>query len=659
LAAVPAAALTIVAILLIGAPLGRVLFPVKTLDFWPSALAAVDPKPTEQARYLIALGGAILVPLAIIANARWPLPRSRLGRPAALLVQLVFVLILAVGTLCHEGSLNLDLEYFTLPTILVALLIGAVCTLVISWRPAFSRARKLLLLDSRAVRWGAAAIALLATVAWVLPAIQLDGTVANAHPATTTDLVYTFDEGLSVLNGHTPLVNYVAQYGSLWPYVVAFPLHLTNGSLGGFTTSMAAITTVAMLAIYGVLRRVTRSAIGALALFLPFLATSFFLILGTPLVRYSFADYFGVFPLRYAGPYLVAFLIARHLSGAQPRRATWIFLAAGLALLNNGDFGVPALGATIIALVAGSSEPRTRRWSLRLAIETLGGLIAAYALLSIVTLARTGSLPNIGLLFRYAHLFALAGYNMLPTPWFGFWVVIYLTFAAALAVATTMAVRRSPDRVTLGMLAWIGIFGLGIGSYYGGRSNPQVLIAMFSAWSLCLSLLVVVTVRSIAQRPHTLGPAQIALFVGLGLTVCSLAQFPAPWRSIERLRSPAPIEALQPTADVAFVAAHSRPGETVALLATLGQRISREADVDDVLPYTGILSMPTREQLTETLENLREDHGTTLYVREGEAWPELIPAIERRGFRPVAATEPRSTTATPPPDRLVKFTDSR
>jgi hypothetical protein len=659
LAAIPAAALTVVAMLLLGAPLGHALLPPQTLGFWPSALPYVHPKGPEQARYLIALGGALLVPLAVLASARRRFPSISHTRLGALVAQLTLVTALGFGLLTAEredalGKVKFGTAYFTWPTLLVALLIGAAFVVCLSRPQVRARLGALLALDSPPARWGAPTVAVLATVIWLLPAIQLDSTVADAGSARF-NLPFTFDEGLAVLNGHTPLVDYIAQYGSLWLYPVSIPLDIANGSLGSFTASMAAITAVAMLAVYGVLRRVTRSPLAALALFLPFLATSFFLVEGNPITRFSFADYFGVFPMRYAGPYIVAFLIARHLSGARPRRAVWIFLAAGLTVLNNTDFGIAALGATILALVVGPAWPRSRREWRALLLEGIGGLLAAYAVVAIFTLIRAGQLPDLALLFRYAHLFALAGYLMLPTPWFGFWTVIYLTFAGALAVAAVLAVRRSEERTTIGMLVWIGIFGLGIGSYYGGRSHPQVLVSMFSAWSLAVTLLVVVAVRAAASE-RRLGPAQVAVFVGFGLMACSLAQFPTPWGSIHRLRTPAAEELFQPRAEAAFVAAQTTPGEPVAMLPSLGQRISREAGVDDVTPYTGSQSMPTRQQLRETLDRLRATGGDTVIISEPEALPEMIPALEHEGFEITAREPPGGGAETPILGGLVVMT---
>jgi len=53
LALLPCAAVVVVAIVLVGPPLGDVLFPSSTVTFWEDATGF--PEPTEYARYLIAL----------------------------------------------------------------------------------------------------------------------------------------------------------------------------------------------------------------------------------------------------------------------------------------------------------------------------------------------------------------------------------------------------------------------------------------------------------------------------------------------------------------------------------------------------------------------------------------------------------------------------
>ena len=68
---------------------------------------------------------------------------------------------------------------------------------------------------ARRVGWMCAAALLI--VAWLLHALQTEGTVFNADPAVAYHQQFTLDETFAVLNGRTPLVDFVAQYGSLWP----------------------------------------------------------------------------------------------------------------------------------------------------------------------------------------------------------------------------------------------------------------------------------------------------------------------------------------------------------------------------------------------------------------------------------------------------------
>jgi hypothetical protein len=94
-------------------------------------------------------------------------------------------------------------------------------------------------------------------------------------------------------------------------------------------------------------------------------------------------------------------------------------VVGGLVALNNVDVGVPALGATLAALLWGGSGP--------------------------------------------------------TMPLLGLHVAIYLTYVAAIGTATVRAVRGEDGRLLTGLLAWSGVFGLGVGAYFAGRSTPDDL----------------------------------------------------------------------------------------------------------------------------------------------------------------------------------------
>ena len=74
---------------------------------------------------------------------------------------------------------------------------------------------------------------------------------------------------------------------------------------------------------------------------------------------------------------------------------------------------------------------RARAW--RLAREAAAGLLGALALVALLTLVRAGSLPHLGLLLEFSRLYGVDGWAMLPMPTLGLHLVVYVTFAAALA----------------------------------------------------------------------------------------------------------------------------------------------------------------------------------------------------------------------------------
>jgi hypothetical protein len=642
LAALPCAAIVLAAIVALGPPLGRALFGGRTVTLWEGAAAQVHPEPTEQARFLI----AIAAPLVLLALTSWLLRRApRLApttaRTATLAVEAVAVAFglacLAIqrsvtfGPLYEAPPGGFHQPYFSAATLVVSALGSGALLIALHDRRVRGRlagwAR-----ETRTRRIAAGAVAALATAIWLLHAFNTERTIANAHFAVAYHLQFTLDETAAVLDGRTPLVNFAAQYGFLWPYPVAGAMALLGASVGVFSALMCTISGLAMLAIFGVLRRVTRSALAALGLFLPFLATAFFLLRGPLESRYTFATIYSAYPMRFAGPWLLAWLAARHLSGERPRRAWPLFVVAGLVALNNVDHGVPALGALAAALLWG-------RWRLgaaalrRLALEALAGLLGALALVSLGTLLRAGSLPHLALMLRFARLFASAGFAMLPMPTLGFHTVVYLTFVAALGVATARAIDRAPDRPLTGMLAWVGTFGLGAGSYYAGRSHPEVLVDAFGTWALAVALLLVVVVRRLAARPSGLPtPAEAACVFGFALAACSLAQTPTPWEQLDRLRQTT-AAVYDPPAGQAFVAAHAHRGERVAILMLLGHRMGYALGVADVAPYTGSESMPAVEQLGETVAALRRAGGRKLFLSARTSPEGMLVALRRDGFR--------------------------
>lgn len=645
--AVPCALLTVAAMVLLGAPLGRVLLSRGQVAILPEWKPAVLLKPTVQACYVIALAAPMLLAASTLVLVR---RRPRLTpRTAGVLVRAsqgagVAFLAVCIWAQRHQVLTERDgypvslfphgytQSFFTSQTFLVAAALAAMALVAIR----HSRVRQLVTADGRrpravAVAWS---LAVLMTAIWMLAGVNFDDTLRNASGDTILNVKWPLDETFAVLDGRTPLVNYIPQYGALWPYLNALTMRIFGATFTVFSLTMCATTGLSLLAVFAVLRRVTGNAVLALALYLPFLATGFFYIAAPSVNRYGPVTLYALYPLRYAGPYLLVLLVARHIDGARPRWRVLVFLAAGLVLLNNTDFGVPAFGASFAALLW-SDTPLGWKKLVRLLGVALTGLVAAYALVSAVTLLRTGSPVKLGAVFLFDRIYGLTGWADLPTPTLGMHIVVYLTFVGAICTASVRAIRRDPGRLLTGMLAWSSIYGLGLGAYYLGRSGPEAIAMLFSAWTFSLALLAVAAAQQIAGAPRRRPTiAHCAVFFGIGVAACSLAQTPTPWAQVERLEArAAPVAVSSPALRQLLV--DYGGGRPEAIMSVIGHRVAYEAGIVDVSPFSGMLLIITIQQFHETLCALSAAHGRLLALPLANTFGEFYGVARDAGFTPI------------------------
>jgi hypothetical protein len=638
LAAPACALLTALLVAVLGPPLGDAFLGPGPESFWPRAGAV--PEPQEHGRYLVSLLGPAALVAAILLGMRHP-PRTaaRLARGGALAAQLLLIGFLAacflaqydIGISAYRPQWEAHVRYFMPATLAVALALP-VLLLGLLRHEAIAARVAALVRETPGRRVGALVVAVLLAAVWLSTAVDADGSIANTATGVSGHILWSLDEPFAILNGRTPLVDFHAQYGQLVPYLAAAAMALFGASIGVFSLTMTTASGLALLAIYALLRRIVRSSLVALVLWAPFVATGFFMKIGPLENRYGPANLYSLWPIRYGGPYLVAWLLARHVDDAAPRRPWVLFLVAGFALANNPEFGAGAVAALAVALVA-VRPPRSRAAAGRLALEAVGGLAGGLLGLVLLTLVHSGSLPHLGWALEFSRLYGVGGWAMQPMPRLGIYLALYVTFAAALALAAVRVARGAQDVVLTAALAWSGVFGFVAGAYFAGRSHPQVLMDLFSPWALALVLLTIAAGRALAARGwRRAAPAELAVLFGFGLLVCSLAQTPTPWSQLHRIRNAAPVALFKQRAAAAFVAEHTRPGEKTLLLMPLGHRVAYETGRVNVSPYASIESMPTRQQLNRAITVLRAEGGNKLFLSRQFTFDEELEALERAGF---------------------------
>ena len=650
----PAVILVLAGVLWLAPPLSD-LYPASNYSFFGIWTPQVRPEPLEATRWLIALAVPLLL-AGLVCLGSPGRGRERFDLAViALQVAGLGLVVWAVAAQTNGPFFPAPADYFSplllsVPIVVVGTAIGIGLTLL-----ALAPARPLdrLPRPARTSPWwrrGAFAAALLVTGLWLLPALVTDATVGGAGFLPSTHIPVWADEYFAVVNGRTPLVDFVPQYVHLLPLAVEPVLAAFDSSLGSLSVVLAVLSLLALVALYGALHEaVDRRPLAALALYVPLLAFSLF-----PWTRdgsqWEFnGNYYAFFPGRYLGPFVLCWMCARAVRNR--RLPIWLlFFVGGLAILNNAEFGVPCVIALSVALILGSDRRPPLETARVLLPQAVAGLAGALALVCVVILVRSGELPDLGELTYFASLFGRQGFGLVRMPTLGLHIPMYLTFVAAILVAAVRHVQSRPGATLTAMLAYAGVFGLLSGSYFVGRSLPWQLMLLFPIWGFALALLTWTALAQLGsvgaggrRLSRSLLPSAAAL-VGFGVMIAAIATFPTPWQQVDRLSASGDLGA--GPAEERFVEANTRPGEPILLWgAAPDHRTAERAGVDDVSPWNDAIELLSEREVGRALDALDQAQGSKIFMRPvgpliadllGRRGP-VAPLLTDAGFRPVSA----------------------
>jgi hypothetical protein len=643
--------LLLLALVLWLAPTLSHLYPGSSEQVFPQWRFLVKPEPLEATRFIIAaLGPLILSAVVLALGTGHPGRRSLDG--AVIGIQLLGAGFLA-WSVAHQIHVppHTRPDYFdplllSVPNVIAGAVIGvvlaALCTSRVEVHQPRVRAITSWLSGTRGIAF---AVAVAFTAIWLLPGVFTDATVGQAGQISTSHIPVQAEDYFAVVNGRTPLVDYIPVYVHLLPLALEPVLATFDSSLTALSIGMCLLSLVTLLSVYGTFSEVTRGRWAALGLYLPFVAISLF-----PWDRQGAAwdydgNYYGFFPGRYLGPFVVAWLCALRLRGR--RLPVWfIFFAAGLGVANNTEFGVPALAAAVVALALGP-EPSTpvRRWASRVAAHAIGGVVAALLLVCVVTLVRSGELPNPSYATYWSSTFAREGYGLEPMPLLGLHWAVYLTYAGALLTAAVRYVRKAANQTLTGMLGFAGLFGILSGFYFAGRSLPWQLMLLFPVWGFALALLSWTIMQALRAgrgdplRQRRLILPALAALAGFGVMVAAIDRFPLPWQQVDRLSAGGKAVNDQPAIQK-FVDGHTSPGEHVLILGpALDHRIADRAGVVNTSPYYGLLALLSEQDVNRAVDSLEGEGGRKVFESgnlvkgiTSRPFPELPEILRQRGF---------------------------
>ena len=120
---------------------------------------------------------------------------------------------------------------------------------------------------------------------------------------------------------------------------------------------------------------------------------------------------------------------------------------------------------------------------------TAAGAVLACAVLlySAVIRLAYGAFPDYGQFLVYQRMYFAAGFMKIPMEWPATWALVALVYLAGLAYgALALAARRATPRVQMVFL--LSVLGIGLSSYYQGRSHPNILLLVWWPAHLLLAL---------------------------------------------------------------------------------------------------------------------------------------------------------------------------
>lgn len=386
-----------------------------------------------------------------------------------------------------------------------------------------------------------------------------------------------FNPMVHVFNGKAILIDFINQYG-LYPHLLEPLFRLTGLSVLGFSAVMVLLLVVSYSSLYAFLRQITAHRSMAFLGFAGLLYYSYYC------VRFLNPEdlYYQYQPIRLIFPCVLILAAWRYFRDRQGRRLYVPIMAlASLAVLWNLDTGLVVFLTWLLTLCYGE----LLSGDLKSAIKRSMGHMLVGLLALAVTIggmcgymwARYGTLPHIASFLAYQKYFYISGFAMIPMPAVHLWILTILVYGLGLLLSLAPLIERTPSeeakpRLTLTFL--ISILGVGLFSYYQGRSHNYVLTAVWYPAFLLLTmwgdrLLSQIEERRIPWRrlvgPQILLGAVVLLFssslVGL------LAGYP---RMIEQARVRFE-EAVAPSRPIeenlALLARHHKAGERLLALS--------------------------------------------------------------------------------------------
>ncbi len=509
-----------------------------------------------------------------------------------IVVIVLWAVLLAGLSICHESSRSLR-EIVRIPV----LLIGIMATLAVSW--------------------------LYVTDHYFINSYTLHHFDAYYYPV------------FEVFSGKTLLLDFNSLYG-FYPYLMAPVFKLIGGiSMFRFSILMAILVLVNISAIGLAIWINVKNRIIALGGFTAILFTS---CVSSLIINSGY--YLQYFPHRTLFPSLLVLACSLWIKTKRPgyKRALTIagYVLCTLSLLWNIDSGVVVAAGWCLFLiydVVSSHTLKEKRFyteSLKIIGFTVLSVFATLGAVLLLTYFRTGLLVDLKNMIASQILFKGTGYYMLPMPLQHPWIILAIVYMAGLVKSLSgLPLLRKNERSgsdhSHAMMFFLAILGVGLFSYYQGRSHKDVfpaviwpgilLVVLFAdeyADRIAIHRVIYQKMNSIKKPMAFTDLSKLFLTIGLLLTL-SLSLLVTDFKddiNIFNIKSTVSKNSQKTNLDnrLNFIRRHSTNPEEVDILTTYFAEYYTMLNVKNPMPLRSIVDWFTKEDYQKVIDYLKTSH---------------------------------------------------
>jgi len=370
----------------------------------------------------------------------------------------------------------------------------------------------------------ASTLAVVAVVlSYALPALlQTPGTLRDPY-----DFQFVSDELSAVAAGHFPLSDYIPQYSVLLGFPIAPVLHLLAArAIYGVVAWVLILQLVAFT-----VSVVLPTLVGGWRILAPAMVVAVFPSLSALGYGYNPTTYFAAIPMRVVLPALAilgAFLVFRHprdLTMSHFRRLLLLGVVSGLTMLNNPDFGVPAVIAILVVAFIATPTMRAKAASTTMLLLGAGLPFVAYTIIGRLA----GHPVNWSNWLLFQNYFGSEGVGLVAMDPFGLHVAFVTLFISASVIGFALILKYRDSGSRFGyrqglLLALVGGWSLLSLPYFAGRSLAPTLVSGYSFMVGMVVAAFLPLLRTTVRRLKTsAGPGSLVLIIPLSLGALAIA----------------------------------------------------------------------------------------------------------------------------------------